>query len=236
MIADEKNNMLFPHKRLSHLHNFHYRDSGNGKISIKHARENDVDYSAINLQGGATSMNVTSTIVSDYDRQVARERSQKLKEEGLTIKERLAKIKKHMTATKLTIDGRHYHMDRTVYQRAKMRRDDDDDKLIEARRKEDYEYAIACYKADRARERNPSNGVKSWRRSNDIKDFLSPLKVKGKDPAWPGNRAEMEILFLQWSNRRRYQLVMEQCVMEKVNNWVRNQQTKDATQNQGKTK
>ena len=88
-----KNNLLFPHGCLSHLHKNYYRDNSNGKVCIKHTREDDVDYNNINLQGGATSINVMSTIISDYNRQVAWEHSQKLKDESLTNKDWLSKIK-----------------------------------------------------------------------------------------------------------------------------------------------
>lgn len=229
MIEDEKKNFLFPHKRLSHLHNYHYKVQNNGHVSIKHAREDEIDYQKINLNGGATSKNVTSIIVSDYDRQRARERSQKLKDEGTTLKDRLAKIRKHMTSTKLTIDARHYHMDKAVYNHAKSRRDDED--IIDAtkRRKEEFEYMVMCYKADKARARNKSNNPKEWRNYNDIKSYLAPFKVKHVDPAWPSKRDEIENLFLQWSERRRKQLVMERCVLERFSNWVREDKTKNAT-------
>ena len=188
-----------------------------------------MEYNNINLQGGLTSKNVTSIIVSDYDRQLARERSQKLKEEGLTVKDRLSKIRKHLTSTKLTIDGRHYHMDKYVYQHAKNRQDEDEVKKQVKRRKFELEYAILCYKADRARECNPSDNVKDWRKAADIKDYLGPLKVKNVDPAWPTQRPQFEILYSQWSNRRRIQLVMERCVMNKFNEWVRSKNSKHAT-------
>ena len=228
MIEDEKINMLFPHKRLSHLHNYHYKDHGNGQVTIRHAREDNINYEKINLNGGATSKNVTCTIVSDYDRQRARERSQKLKEEGTVLKERLAKIKKHMTSTKLTIEGRHYHMDKAVYNHAKSRRDDEDMIDRKKRRKEEFEYMIMCYKADRARERNIFNNPKDWKNYNDIKTYLAPLKIKHVDPAWPSKREEIDSLFFQWSERRRKQLVMESCVLDKFSQWVRDAKTKNA--------
>ena len=230
MLEDEKMNLLFPHERLSHLHNYHYKVQGNGAVSIVHAREDDINYREINLDGGATSKHVTCTIVSDYDRQKARERSQKLKQEGTTLKGRLAKIRKHMTSTKLTIEGRHYHMDKAVYDHAKSRRDDEDIVDSKKRRKEEFEYMVMCYNADRARERNMSDNPKEWRNYNDIKSYLSPLKVKYVDLAWPSKREGIDILFLQWSQRRRKQLVMERCVLEKFSNWVRDDTTKNATE------
>ena len=58
--------------------------------------------------------------MSDLDRQSARERIQKLKKEGTTIRQRLAKIKKHITSTTMTIDARHYHFDHNIWTMGKI--------------------------------------------------------------------------------------------------------------------
>ena len=80
---------IFPHKRLQHLHNIHYRDHGKAKITIQHAREDDdsIGMNDINFDDRATSRHVSCNHVR------FREQIQKLKEEGTTICQRLAKIK-----------------------------------------------------------------------------------------------------------------------------------------------
>ena len=74
MIDDEKMN-ISPHKHLQHLHNIHYREHGKAKVTIQHAREGD-DSSGmndINLDSGTTSRHISSTIMSNLNRQHARE-------------------------------------------------------------------------------------------------------------------------------------------------------------------
>ena len=80
MINEEKKSELFPHNQLSHLHTLYYKEQSSGRVTLHHAREDEEDYRSINLDGGATLRNVTSVIMSDSNRQVAREQSQKLKE------------------------------------------------------------------------------------------------------------------------------------------------------------
>lgn len=100
----------FPHKRFGNLLNIQYRVHGNKRVSI--VQENNQD----SLEGKATSRNVTCCIVSDYDHQKAREQSQKRKKLGTTIREQLAKLKKHLTANKLTLEVRQYHLDKNVFE------------------------------------------------------------------------------------------------------------------------
>ena len=55
------------------MHNIHYRDHGKGKVKIQHTREGDQSNGMedINLDGGATSRYVSSTIMSNLDWQQA---------------------------------------------------------------------------------------------------------------------------------------------------------------------
>ena len=114
--------------------------------------------------------------MSDLDRQRARKRNQKLKEEGKTLQEHLEKIKKHLTAARLTIGGRYYHMDDTVLDKALDRKSDNDEKELGKKRKEDLEYAINCFKADIVLQRNPENDIRKWACYGNIKSYLKPLK------------------------------------------------------------
>ena len=65
----------------------------------------------LNFNGGSTARYVSTTIMSEVDRQSAREHIQKMKDEGLTVKERLDKINRTLTAGKMTLDVRKYHLD-----------------------------------------------------------------------------------------------------------------------------
>ena len=221
MIEEEKISELFPHKRMAYLHNIYYQDYGNANVEIRHIDEESSDYSKINLDGGATSRYVTSTIVTDDDRQLARERAQKLKEEGKTLRERLEKIKKFMTSTKMTIEAREYHLNQTIYEYVKNRLEEKDRKLGQLRMKEELDYVIKCYKADKAKLRNPTDDVSKWTNRSDIKLYLDPLKRKIGDDAWPKSRNEMESLYMKLINRSRYQYVLDESVMIEFIEWVR---------------
>ena len=72
--------------------------------------EYNKEYSKINLDSGCASRYITSTIVADSDRQTAREKSQRLKEEGKILKQRLSTIKAFMTSTKKNIEACKYHL------------------------------------------------------------------------------------------------------------------------------
>ena len=221
MIESEKNSNLFPHKRLSHLHNIYYRENNKANIEICCVDEDDKGYDQINLNGGATSRYVTSTIVSDNDRQLARERIQKMKDEGKNLKERLAGIKKFMISTKMTIEAREYQLNQSIYEYVRDRLNEKDHQLGIQRKKEELEYVIKCYKADITRQRNPSSNIKDWSNSTDIKTYLDPLKKKYGDEAWPKSRAGMERLFNILIDRGRYHYVLDEDVMVKFDEWVR---------------
>ena len=75
MIEKEKKSNLFPKERLSHLHSIHYEQTNENVVELRHANDKDDPLTVINLDGGCTSRYVTTTIVTDNDRQLARERS-----------------------------------------------------------------------------------------------------------------------------------------------------------------
>ena len=159
--------------------------------------------------------------MSDLDRQRARERIQKLKEEGTTIRQRLAKIKKHITSTTMTIDARHYHFDHNILDHGKNWKNHEQEKEQESRQKKELEYLIKCYKADKAKARNTSVDVRCWRSYDDIKSYLQPLK-KEKEETWPKGRKGMESLYLKCFGRERYILVLDELVMQQWHEWKEN--------------
>ena len=214
MTQDEKNSDLFPHNKMAHLHNIFFKEDKGGRVTRRHADEDEEDYAKINFEGEATSQNVTSLIMNDRDCQVARERSQKLKEEGKSLKERMENIKKFMTATKLTIDAHHYHLNETVRDHARNKAEEKGDIAITKKRKEEVEYAIKCYKAHCAKLRNPNVDVKTWRSYSDIKTYLDPLKDQQNDGPWPKSRGDIEVLYSQWHGRQRCQLVLNKEQMK----------------------
>ena len=219
MVLNERNMHIFPHKHCANLLSIDYTDLGNGKVRMSHIQDNNGSISAINLNGGVTSQHVVSTIVTDYVGQIACEHSQKLKEEGKTVHQRLASIKKCLTFTSLTITGRHYHMDGNVLNHTLQLKDDVFEKEQTARCRKDLEYAIKVHRSNQALRRNPSPNVKEWRNCDEIKTYLQPLKLD-EDAAWPTKRKGFENLFVEWRSRGRFHLVYDEYVMKEFKEWI----------------
>ena len=125
-----------------------------------------------------------------------------------------------MTASKLTLEVRQYHLDQNVLDNTKQQFDNHQLKLTETRRKEELEYLIKCYYANVAIKQNQTYNVKEWRNMADIKAFLQPLKDKNVNAKWPSTQSQMEHLFVQWSGRRWKQLVLEKCVLDAFGEWL----------------
>ena len=225
MIEKEKILDIFPVNRVPSLHMIQYEDSGNGKISIRCRTSEEVNTIPLNFSGGVTSKFVSSTIMSDLDRQRARERNQKKRDEGKTLKERLSSITKHMTSGLMTLKGRNYHLNKTVLEHAKDQKVVRDKKKLEGRQAKDLEYLQLCYKADIAKKNNPSNDVKEWYSIKDIAAYLRPLLHKN-DKSLPTSREGIETSYIQYSCRRRFQLVADEKVMENFSTWLHSDEAK----------
>ena len=152
--------------------------------------------------------------------QIARERSQRLKKEGNTLKERLYALKAFMTSTKMTIEACEYHLNTSILEYVKNRLRQKDARKHIQRKKEDVNYAIKCYRADKVKKSNPWDDIKSWNITNEIKAYLDPLKYDATDEAWPKNQKEMELLYMQLIGKSRLHFVMDEDVSKQFDEWV----------------
>ena len=91
----------FGEKLLAKLHNVAYEDS-NGIVSLSCFNKEYHEHE-INFSNGITAQHVSTTIFTESDRQLARERKQKFKEEGITLKDQLNKINRKMTSGKMIL-------------------------------------------------------------------------------------------------------------------------------------
>ena len=107
MMASEIESGLFGEKLLKKLHNVYYEEL-NGIVTMNCGRAPLSYESKLNFQSGVTAQYVSTTILTESDRQQARQRSQKMKEEGTTVQDRLAKLNKKITAGRMTIDVRKF--------------------------------------------------------------------------------------------------------------------------------
>ena len=95
----------------------------------------------------------------------------------------------------MTIEGCHYHLDKTILGHVEDKDQVKLNKMNDKRINTELEYLKYCYKADIDKYKNPSMNVKNWTNTNDIKAFLQPLKCNGE--TWPKtNRQNMEQLYI----------------------------------------
>ena len=73
MIKKERESLIFPHQRLAHLHRIQYEVRNGPMVEIKCIKTGYGDLDKMNLEGGATAQNVVSTLVTEVERQKARE-------------------------------------------------------------------------------------------------------------------------------------------------------------------
>ena len=71
---------------------------------------------ALNFNGGVIAKHVANTIMSECNRQAAREHNKTLKQEGKSICKRILDISKQMTAGKLVLEGGSFVLDEAVYE------------------------------------------------------------------------------------------------------------------------
>ena len=217
MIEWEKDCGLFPLETKGYLHDVNYVEKG-GKVYLKSVKHVDSSMSKLNFKGGAIAQHVASNIMTEVDRQIARERNQMMKTEGTTKRERILAIKKRMTAGKLVLDGRSYHLDMNVLKHVRSRRIEVQLEAVEKRRKADLEYLQQCYKATKVLEKYGNLDVRKWKRKEDIVTLLKPLKRTG-DTAMPIKRADIERRYEDWKFRSRRTVEEDVVVMNLFENW-----------------
>ena len=157
MLNWEKNCGYFGEKLLERLHNIEYLEK-NGKVRLACRSSSSNENIDLNFNDGITAQYVSSTILTESDRQIARERSQKMKEEGTTLKERLSKITRTLTAGKMIIDARNYGLSKTIRDHVL---DIYNAKKLEEKSKIqriELAYMKLCYKADKVLEKYGMNG------------------------------------------------------------------------------
>ena len=218
-MRDEVTRGIFPSRVLRENQNVEYIDNG-GHVSIKRISKKRKADESLNFNKGVVAKHVANTIMSECDRQTARERIKKLKTEGTTTRERVLAITKKMTAGKLVLDGGSFILDSSVYEQGERKK-----KLLweaEARdrKKKDLEFMKTCYHADKIVARIGTMDVKKWRNMHLIKAYLRSLRVDG-DPALPGKREALELRFLQWHDRTRFHLVPDEDTRQNFRRWKR---------------
>ena len=202
MILWERESGLFPKNVLAEAMDFCYVEEEFGKVSLKSIKNVSRNDKGLNFNGGALAQHVANTVISEVDRQKARERNQKRKLEGTSKRERIMKIRKKLTAGKLVLEGRSHHLDQTVLEHVQRKRKEAEEELYKKGRKDDLDYMKLCYYADKIIAKYGDADVKLWKNKNDIVTYLKPLKRSG-DSAMPLSRAGVEERFNAWKDRKR---------------------------------
>ena len=161
---------------------------------------------------------VANTIMAEIDRQDARERNQNNKTIGKTRRERIMAITKKLTAGKLVLDGRSYHLDQNVLDQVKRKQEEIILLVNQKRQKQDLEYLQMCFIADNVLKKYNGIEVNFWRKKEEIVAVLKPLKVFG-DPPLPTNRKDAEERYREWSNRNRRSVDSDISVDQKFEEW-----------------
>ena len=217
-------------KRIKNIHNVEYVQDKGRIISLRSVEDDEEQIKPLNFQDGATARYVASTILSDVDRQSARERNNKKKIEGKTLKERLSKITKRLTCGLMTIVTGNYHLNKSVLEHTLEIVKISEKNKLEKRRKSDLTYLKHCHLADMAKAMNPSDDVKKWKNVDYIKTFLKPLK-NDSDGAMPSNREILEKRYQTWCKRGRCNIIPDDYVQKMFVEWKTNYEAK-----QGKKK
>lgn len=115
MIHWEKNSGLFGDMLLKSLHSVRYCES-KGVVTLECIKKTE----EMNFSGGGTAQYVACSVMSEVDRQKAREINLKSKTEGATAIERF-RINKRITSGKLLLEGRQCKLDKTLMESIKER-------------------------------------------------------------------------------------------------------------------
>ena len=231
MLNWEKECGFFGKQLLTKLHNVEYSER-NGKVTLVCKSENSYDKVDLNFNEGVTAQYVATTILTESDRQVARQQSQRMKEEGTTLKERLNKITRVLTAGKMTIEARNYGLSKTIRDHALDIDKSKKDGELAKKRRADLNYMKLCYRADKAREKNGiDSDIMKWKSKADMLAHLKPLKNKS-DTTLPSNRDEIESLLVLWKYRERKPTSCDNEVLHSFHQWVDDENNK----NRGKPK
>ena len=229
MIQWEQESGIFPSHILEASKQMSYVEDSNGRVFLKSMKQCDVDGKPLNFSGGAMAQHVATTIISEFDRQKAREVLQQRKREGLSRRDRIMRIKKKLTAGKLVLDGGSHSLDRNVLDFVRRKRVETETVALAKRRKEDLEYMKSCIEADDIAKKYGDTHVSKWRRRDEIVTYIKPLKRAG-DAAMPSSRSGVEERYHEWKDRSRRDVHPDNEVMAEYNLWLENRKQVDVSE------
>ena len=224
MLNWEKQCGLFSDDMLARLHNVEMVET-NGIIKVSPQNSKAQNYH-LNFNGGITAQHVSNTLLSSVDRQKARERLQKMKEEGSTKKQRLDELTRKITAAKMTLDIRQYILDDNIYDHV-VRIDNQTKENIKLKRQRmELGYMKLCHKADEAFRKNDGvTDLTKWKSKADIQAYLKPLKEKD-DSKMPNDRDELNARYYLCRQRNRRALTNDTEVISMFDKWLSDENDK----------
>jgi hypothetical protein len=186
---------LFPNQTLSQNTTTNQQQQSNSTNQISEVQ-------GLNFSGGMAHY-VSSVIMTEADRQSARDTAFKRKEQGQSLRDRVLSINHKMTAGKLVSQCRSHHLGVHVLEQAEARETLRKTNLKNKIKHDDFLYLKNCAKADVAIKLNThqSTNVSEWNRDH-IKDLIRPLKMPG-DKAMPTNKPELYQRYLETRHRER---------------------------------
>lgn len=130
--------------------------------------------------------------MAECDREEASECNKKLKAEEKAVSKQVLSIKKKMTAGKLVVECRSFHLNKNVLTQAENRQIKQREKEAGQRCKDKFKYMIDCHKAGITLSRNNNSDPSTWKTSGDLLPYLRLLK-RNDDSVMPTKRAHLEL-------------------------------------------
>ena len=218
MIEWEKKSGLFGKQLMNKLHSVYYAEI-DGSVKLRCSK--DV-IAKVNFEGGATAQYVASTVMSELDRQNARDRNLKLKVEGTTALERFQKISKRITSGKLHLDVRQSLLDNNLLGEVRRKCSESAQTKSVKKQKNDLQYMKTCHQADEAIKKYGKDNIDKWPNKAAIKLFLKPLK-QPSDSKMPDDREGLVERYKAWKHREREDISKEQSVLDEFEKWLKDE-------------
>ena len=193
MIRKEKEDGLYPYERLP--------------FDIQNNRCED-----LNFNGGGMAVHCATVIMSEVDRQKAREINMKRKSNGDNMKEKLTLVKKKLTAGSLVSVCRKHHLDGDVFDYVKKQNEMKNEVEYNRKRRKDITYLLDCERSDKAKEKNKDKKIENWN-ITDLKTYLKPMKPPSVS-AIPTEKEKLIECSNEWISKYKRREVDKEIVIE----------------------
>ena len=194
MMEEERKKGLYPYERVP------ITSTNTGSLLRPHQQSSN--RSSLNFSSGGMAQYVANTIIGEVEKQAARDRILARKTAAKSERDRIMSITKKMTAGKLVLEGRCFHLNRNVLDQSEKRHKTKQAEIESKVRINEMAYIELCKKADNAKDRNKNESDPSkWPNYKDILTYIKPLKRSGDKPL-PTRREDIIKRYHQYKNHK----------------------------------